>query len=601
MRNIYTFCAVFCFNNSEPVRSLFRISRSGAAALAVILVSLFLALGATAQTASDVTPTTFQPEIRRLSGALVFSGRPGLQAPPGAESLSVTIAEVIIEGALPEMEAASAAIKSRLTNGTVAVSEIFQAASDLESAYTNAGFVLVRVVLPAQTLRNGGRLRLVVVDGFVEDIDASAVPEPVRDRIQALTNSLIGRKGIRLAEIERSLLLAGDTYGVALGSALAAGATPGGTIVVLEPQYRRITGFVGIDNSISDELGSATLGGGLEFNGMLGMGEVFYLRASGYPGGNDGSGRGGFFDSDPRLRTLAAGAVFPLGDNGLTINVEATQSRTTPDTTGLSTSSLFERLSFRLYYPWVRSRSFNLTSQLSFDMQSDSQDIIALSGNLPIYRDKLRVLRVAGDAVWHKDSGAVIEAGAVASFGLDKFGARGADDATALLPLSRAGTDAEFVKLQISGRYRQQLGERFAFSLSGRGQTSFGSPLMESEQFGIASAQEISAFDAGTLSGDSGWVVRGEVSTPIETTIANIPLLVSPYFFLSTGAVYIHEPTAVENSKLQVSALGVGVDIISLKDVQFSAATLRLEYSKGFRDDDLSDGSRISLVGSFRF
>ena len=88
--------------------------------------------------------------------------------------------------------------------------------------------------------------------------------------------------------------------------------------------------------------------------------------------------------------------------------------------------------------------------------------------------------------------------------------------------MSRAGVDSEFTKLVLSGRVRGQLNEQFNFSLAGRAQTGFGDALAISEQFGIAGGQEISAFDAGDLKGDSGWVVRGEISMPQQTEIAGL-------------------------------------------------------------------------------
>ena len=44
--------------------------------------------------------------------------------------------------------------------------------------------MLARVVLLAQSLSNGERLRLVVVNGFIERLDTGAVPGPVRGRIE---------------------------------------------------------------------------------------------------------------------------------------------------------------------------------------------------------------------------------------------------------------------------------------------------------------------------------------------------------------------------------------------------------------------------------
>ena len=44
-----------------------------------------------------------------------------------------------------------------------------------------------------------------------------------------------------------------------------------------------MTGFVGADNTLSDELGTWSVSTGLEANSLLGQGEMVYLRAAASP------------------------------------------------------------------------------------------------------------------------------------------------------------------------------------------------------------------------------------------------------------------------------------------------------------------------------
>ena len=219
--------------------------RRSRVAVALLVLAFPGATLVLAQTASQITPPTFRPPPPSLGGAVVFSGQPGLEAPPGAERLSITISGVSVEGALPDMGAASAALEGRLVGKPVPVSEIFAAAQALEEAYARAGYVLARVVIPEQSLANGERLRLVVVNGFIERLDTAAVPEPVRGRIERVVEPLVGQRNLKLGEIERRLLIAGDTYGVALRSALSPGDEAGGAVLVVEADYHKVTGSVG--------------------------------------------------------------------------------------------------------------------------------------------------------------------------------------------------------------------------------------------------------------------------------------------------------------------------------------------------------------------
>ena len=65
--------------------------------------------------------------------------------------------------------------------------------------------------------------------------------------------------------------------------------------------------------------------------------------------------------------------------------------------------------------------------------------------------------------------------------------------------------------------------EHLSGSLMLRGQTSFGQPLLASERFGIADTSALSVFDTGSLIGDTGYVVRGELISPWTLPIQNAP------------------------------------------------------------------------------
>ena len=577
------------------VRRLLAFTAAGA-----LVAAGALGTGALAQTASQLTPQSFRPDLPRVGGAIVFSGEPGLEAPPGADQFSVSLAGVTVEGGLPDMAASEQELAARLVGGPVPVSELFTAAQALEEAYVQAGYVLVRVVLPAQSLHDGDRLRLVVVNGFIESVDVEGTPAPARARIGQMIEPLVGERGLTLPEIERRLLLAGDTPGVGLRSTLSPGASPGATVLIVDGTFRRVTGFVGADNTLSDDLGGWTMAVGADLNNAFGLGEVIYLRASGHPTGDDSTGRGGFFTSSPRLRILAGGAVIPLGTDGMTFNVEATQSRETPEpSNAIQRYSKFERLSFRLRYPWIRSRMLNVGVEASFDIQSEDQHLV--EPDFALSKDDLRILRLAADGAREFETGAVLAGRAVASFGLDAFGARGADEATDDVPLSRQGIDADFQKLEVAVSYARPLADNLDLFLYARGQTSFGQPLATSEQIGIASMQELSSFDAGSVGGDSGWVVRGDMRSPWNIETARLPLLIVPYAFAATGAVYLEEPTALERRSTRASAVGIGIELTAIREPGVSDASLTLEYGRGFRNDDLPDDNRFTLVGTFRF
>ncbi|MBV9286828.1 MAG: ShlB/FhaC/HecB family hemolysin secretion/activation protein, partial [Hyphomicrobiales bacterium] len=185
---------------------------------------------------SRVTPTTLAPPTGP-TGPITITSPAGLSPPANAANLSVTVGKVSVEGGFPELAAETAVITARLSGRRVTVAEIFAAANAIEQAYAAHGYVLVRVALPPQQLKNGGTLRLVVIDGFVEGVDVKAVPERQRALVEARLASLIGKRHVTLAELERRLILASDVPGLVLSSTLARGAEPGGTLLVLEATW----------------------------------------------------------------------------------------------------------------------------------------------------------------------------------------------------------------------------------------------------------------------------------------------------------------------------------------------------------------------------
>lgn len=571
----------------------------GAAAIALGLC----ASPALAQTASQITPQSFAPPAARPGGSLVFSGQGGLAAPAGADRLSVRLSGVAIENPPPGFEPEIAALESRIVGRRIAASEIFAAARDLEAALVRRGSLLIRVVLPAQKLNDGGRLRLVVVNGFIERVELREVPEPARTRIAAVLDNLVGRRDLQSGEIERRLLLAGDTPGVSLRSTLVPSQSQGGATLVIDGRYRPLTGFVGGDNTVGRALGGYTIGTGLDINTVFGLGETLYVRALGHPGGDDSLKTGSLFGDNPRLRTLSGGLVLPLGTDGTTFNVEYTNSRTAPKlATLIQTTSDYERLSFRLRHPWLRSRAANFFTEVGFDATSEALGLVLPAATVPLSLDRLRIVRLSGEGDVRLDGGGVLSGRGTLSLGIDGLGARSRADATPILPLSRLGADADFQKFDASITFTQPLPQDFVFGFYARGQTSFGQALARSEQIGTASFQELSTFDAGSLGGDSGWVVRSEISHPFAVNTNGLPGTISPYIFGATGQLFLERPTILEAGTLRVSSLGIGLRLATLLDPgSATEANLTLEFGRRFRSDALPDSNRFTVLGSIRF
>lgn len=526
------------------------------------------------------------------------------QVPAGAEGLTVHLSGVTVEGGLPALDEATATIEARLTNHTVTAAAIFDAARDLEAAYAQAGYPLVRVVLPAQKLVDGAKVRFVVIDGVIERIDTSALPKQIRERVAAVMAPLAGAHGVTQGAIERRLLLAGDAPGAALRSTLMRGQTEGGTVLVIEARYRPVSGSISVDNTLPNSLGTWTTSANVAFNSLAGFGEQVYLH---FGGGFFQSGDNNFFSPDTRNRMLAAGVVVPLGMDGLSLNLEATDARSTPQTvfSAVPTQSQFDRLSLRLGYPVIRSRALTVNATGSFDLEN-AETFALLPGNMvSLSRDQLRVLRIASDVLWLSPWNATVSGRLTTSFGIDGLGARSAADATPLLPLSRQGTDATFRKLQALLNYAQPLAPHLAFNVSGAAQTSFGQPLALAEEFGIDGPQGLSSFPTGSLQGDAGVMVRTELQAPFTFTFNGGATVLMPYLFGAYGTVRTEQPTAVEQQVVEAKSFGLGLRLGAAPTASFTSGNVTVELSHGdctfSASAQCAPSDRVTVVGSLQF
>jgi hemolysin activation/secretion protein len=555
--------------------------------MALVPVSAF------GQTASQVTKPSYAPSVTSpAQGSLDVPATTGLTAPAGADKLYVTPSGLEVEGELPALKAATAQIEESIKNKRVSGAELFAAAQALETAYVQAGYLLARVTLPPQTIESGMPLKLIVTLGYVESIDASAFQGTARRRIEAVLRPLVGNVSLTRGELERRLLLAGDIPGVRLKSTLKAGKAPGATVIVVDGSYAPVAVSASFDNSLGRDLGrnSASLGG--TFNNILGLGDVEYLQLGGYPGSKNS-----VFNRDPRNRQVVAGVTLPLSVDGLWLNVEGVDSRTHP-TSSLSFTMLdhYQRFSTKLGYNWVRSRNFNTSSEIGFNVANEKQKLDIDGTRIDWTEDKLRVLRIAQNADAYTSWGGFASGSATASFGLTSLGAR---HGTSTLPMSRSGAKPDFTKLDIRGRYSQNFANnQVQWSVLGKAQTSFGTVMASSEQFGLGGFDGLSAFEGGALMGDSGAMVRSELTLPLAVPViesySSLGTVAAPYIFGATGFTKLAQATAVESATTYANAFGVGLRFgLSQEDVSHGT-TLTLEYAYGNQNHGSSE-NRFNL------
>jgi hemolysin activation/secretion protein len=525
---------------------------------------------------SQFTPQDLRPETVPNGQAIVLPGPSAIAPATGDRSLAVTVGELQLDGGFPELAAASEAVIGNVRGRRISVAQIYSAASELERIYGEAGYPLVRISVPPQHLLDHGPLRLVVIDGFFEAIDVEGVPARARAVVAKRTAVLLGRRHLKLAEIERALLIAGDVPGVKLRSALDRGSRDGGVKLILEGDHRLVSGSAGVDNRLSGSLGTWQLRGAVALNNALGAGEQVYGTAG------LGADLTSVAHGTSPLTIYGGGVIVPVGVDGLTVNPEYTHSTTrTIETPGVPASlGTFERYALRLRAPIDLTRKASLYA--SFSLEEIDQQIAAPDFGVTLNHDHYRVFRAGPDYATTLAWGTGMQLGGLLSMGLG--GRTDLDAAANGIPLSRLGAGPDFAKLTASARFSQPLPASLRLDVIAAGQFTQAKPMLRPEQIALDGSDSLSAFASGTFSADQGVTLRSELSRPFALGVGGGNAIASPYVFGAVGRGWLENITSVEQSVFDAGAVGLGVRGTVEVAANMPSASLALEIARGYTD-----------------
>ncbi len=551
---------------------------------------------AQAQAVSPVTvaPQTLVPDQRDHAVRVDIPEAGALHAPAGAETLTVTLGDVHIDGGFAEVARQIDPVVQGLRGHRVTLAQIYAAASAIEAIHARAGYVLARVSVPPQDLADGGTLRIVVTDGFVEAVALKGLPARVQRAVRARVAKLVNRHHVTLAQIEQALLIAGDVPGLALRSTLARGKTPGGTQIVLEGTQHWWQGSLGSDNQIDRSVDAAEINLQLALNSVLGLGEQIYGYAtSGYQVNR-------LFAAGSPERVLGGGVILPLGDGRISVNPEVLVARIQPAPAAGSpqTVGLLRRLTFRTSATLLRTRRSQAVASLSLEQTEEANKAPAFDAD--ISRDRYMVLRPGVQWSTVTPANAGYSVSLQYSRGLGKLGAITAEQALASkVPFSRQGAGTGFDKLVITAHAAWDMGQGAGFSVNVRGQTGFGAALFRAEQISLEGADGLSAYVGGRTAVDTGVVARSELSLRIATPARSEAIVagVTPYLFNAVGFGRLIAPTAAEYGHSSAINLGAG-----LRATVYRRIVLAGEFARGLSDQPALDkANRINASATLRF
>jgi hemolysin activation/secretion protein len=513
-------------------------------------LALLAALGATlpaaAQPAADYIP---RPGLDAGPTA-VAPPPPATVAPLAPSPGGILLRRVILDGATAIPEADLAPIWAPLLGQPVSAATITDLVARLTAAYRVRGFVFSQAVLSEQSLADG-TLRIAVIEGFVDHVAIDGGSPSQQATLRRLFTPVATDRPLRLATLERSVLLARDTYGVGIETVVTASATTFGAAdmtVLASPQ--RFTGFASADNRGSRLYGDFGLTAGISVRDTLGLGERLDGLIAVAPRGGALSYMEGA--ADVPLPWLSGGWL-----DGGRFEFHADTSRGKPDLSrsgspdGLSLISNETNLRAGLVVPMVRTRSMNLFGRVGLDWQ-EATSVTGFAGGTTDETDRLAVARasLSWDVADSMGGVTLVEAGI----------RRGIGAWSNVSGTGPAAGNPDFTLATLGLSRLQRLGESpFSVWFEAIGQIS-ANVLPAPERFALGDSTIGRGFAPGNTSGDSGWGTRIELRrevAPPERVAAAMEL----YAFADYGRAYDRSGARDGATVERLGSFGIGARI----------------------------------------
>ncbi len=427
--------------------------------------------------------------------------------------ITVTLSGVEFNG-LTGVEASvlSPAYASKIGQ-TVPIASVCDIRDEAATILRRRGY-LAAVQVPPQRIENGV-VRFDVLMAKLVDFQVRGSAGKAEGLIQGYLMAIKDQPVFNIIEAERYLLLARDIPGYDVRLTLRpAGTVPGEVIGEVQVVYTPVEAELNVQNYGSKDVGRI---GGLaqvRLNGLLGAGDRTTL---------------GFYSTADfeEQQVVQAGHELRIGREGLTIGGDFTYAWTHPDIAAGNLRSRTLVASFEARYPLVRRQSKNVFLSGGFDFINQN----ARFGGVPLTRDRLRVLYVRADF----DTIDPESIGSIEGYspseprwrfggtlelrqGIGVFGASdpcgpafiNCNGAPGNTPLSRVEADPTAFVARAAAYAEFRPAPILAFSIAPRLQYA-PHALLSYEEFSAGNFTVGRGYDPGTLIGDSGVGISGEV------------------------------------------------------------------------------------------
>jgi hemolysin activation/secretion protein len=422
----------------------------------------------------------------------------------------------------------------------VSQADLATIATAISDLYHEAGYHLSRAIVPPQDIR-AGVVRVKVIEGSISEVAFEGDAD--RFGVRAMLSPVVAERPLRLATLERQLLLVNDRPGVRIVDSTLEeiGVATGNFRLIVELKTWPIYTSFGLDNLGSSAVGPWQTYAAAAFNSYLTPGDTMVVNLS-------------TIANDPR--ELAFGRLVydvPVGTDGFRLGATALYSDVRPG----DDRSLFNTHTRTDSYE-LRGSLVPLQSQMStltLTAAAGFSDVSATDTSGAIYNDHIRTVSMTGDYRLRDSLGGTSYLTLTGRQGLDILGAsRLGDDL-----LSRDGASGKFSVLDLWFTRYQTLSDAWSLKVSAASQLA-STALLTSQQFYLGGAAFGRGYGSAEISGDNA--IAGSLELRFDHHLNAAYLRgYQLYGFVDSGAVWNAGYNLADGLSLTSAGLGVRLDL----------------------------------------
>ena len=466
------------------------------------------------------------------------------------------------------------------------IDDVTKAAAALRAAYAEAGYPIVQVYPPEQTV-SGGEIRLRVVEGKLTAVTLAGNHAYDAANIRASLPPLKEGAAVNARELVAAITLANENPAKQVSVNFQAGAVPGDVaarIDVVEERQEKYTAT--LDNLGSAATGKTRVGIGYQNANLLNSDHQFglqYMTTAEHPGD---------------VKNLVGSYRIPFYNHGLSLDLVAAYSDSQSTTSAPIGQMLFS------------GKGSYLAARLNQALPGIGELRHKIAYGID-YKDFANTCGVAGTALPACGSVTTQPVGAsyIFQYATTAMQAGGSIGYVSNITGGQHGSDADYVAaraaatrnwdaFRLSAFIGVPLPEDWQFRAQIAGQST-SKALVPAEQYGIGGGMSIRGYEERVASGDSGWNGSLEIYSPdfgkALSSDANTKLRALAFY--DAGSVSKNQPLVTE-STINLSSVGLGLRLQQGKDFNARFDIGWIQQAAGTREAHKASAN-LSLSYSF--